>query len=89
MNALFVSQSGCLLLLLLAAALALIGSVEYWKIKDRRAAFLSWIWGGLIAIPWLICAISNNRAELIVVVILVAVFFVRWWQAHQKPKRER
>jgi hypothetical protein len=87
MSAISVGPSGCLVLLLLASALAGLGCIEFWKIKNREAAFLSWVWGGLIAIPWLICSISSNLSEFIVVVgVLLAVAFFRWWQVRQKPK---
>jgi hypothetical protein len=87
MNAIFVGQSGCLVLLLLSSALGVMGCVEYWKIKDRKAAFISWVWGGLIAVPWLICVLSNSPSPfLVVVAVLLAVGVALWWQRRQKPR---
>ncbi len=80
---------GCLVLLLLASILVGVGCFEYWKIKDHKLAVLSWIWGGLVSIPWIVCSLSKNPVEFVVVLIIVVLGlgFFRYSKVHRKGTR--
>lgn len=81
-----VGQSGCLILLVLSTALGIIGWVEYSKFEDHKAAFISWVWGGLLAIPWLVCSLRNSHIEFLGVAgTAFALWLVLWWQRRRKP----
>jgi hypothetical protein len=82
------SQYACSGALLVATAFGLLGFVERWAIKDRKAAFLSWLWGGLIAIPGLLCMLSNSAGPVVLfTAVIVAVGGALWWQRRKKLDR--
>jgi hypothetical protein len=43
-------QHPFLTLLLIAIGFVVLGCIEFWMGKDRKAAYLTWLWGGLIGL---------------------------------------
>jgi hypothetical protein len=76
----WIGQHYCPISLICGVCLGIWGYVEYSE-KDHKAAYLSWLWGGLIAIPGAICALYRYPARFLAFIGLLTLVIVFWRQS--------
>lgn len=76
----WLSQHYCLVSLAAGACFGVWGHSEY-SGKDPKAAYLSWLWGGIVATPGVICALSRYPVRFLALIALLTIAIALWRQS--------